>query len=227
MTGIEPLMTQAERLESQMKELKAMTVRCEEWPTGLVFAQEIAESCGITVERVIALADAGYWPHYRLDRGEPMFKKAESRAWAARNLMQRIQGRDTDFEFKVIIQVPHKINTVPPVSISNVKGLTELTHVLYPPGVYFLVNNDDVVYVGQSTNPLSRIGEHVKSKFGKFDRVYFLPVPQFLLDTVEGGFIKLLSPALNGNPGPQSGGFEEIAQQFHPELYTSQCAPST
>lgn len=217
----------AEKYDSQMKELKAMTVRCEEWPTSLVTVEEIADTCGIIVERVLALADAGYWPHYRLDGGGPMFKKAESKAWVARNLMQRIDGKSADFEFKVLIQAPSKLCTVPPVSIASVKGLTELTHILYPPGVYFLVHNDEVVYVGQSTNPISRIGEHVRSKSGKFDRVYFLPVPHYMLDSVEGGFIKLLHPILNGNPGPKSGGFEDMAQQIHPELYTAQCAPST
>lgn len=205
-----------------MDELKQMIVRCEEWPTGLVSASDIATDVGLPVDRVTALADSGYWPHYRFDGGAPMFKKSESKAWAARNLMQRVPGKEPDFAFKVIIQAPQQMKTVPPVSISNVKGLTELTHILYPPGVYFLVENDEVVYVGQSVNPMSRIGEHLRSKAGKFDRVYFIPVPQFMLDAVEGGFIKLLSPRLNGNPGPTAGEFEQMAQQIHADLYFGQ-----
>jgi hypothetical protein len=207
--------------EDGMKELKQMLVRCEEWPTGLVSAADIASDTGLSVERVVSLADAGYWPHYRFDGGSPMFRKAESKAWAAKNLMQRVIGRDADFSFKVIIQATQTITTLPPASISGVKGLTELTHALYPPGVYFLVDGDDVVYVGQSVNPMSRIGEHLRTKNGKFDRVYFIPVPQFMLDAVEGGFIKLLSPKLNGNPGPSAGSFVAMAQQIHPDLYAS------
>ena len=202
-----------------MEELKSMVVRCEEWPTGLVPAAVIAEDVGLSVDRVTALADSGHWPHYRFDGGAPMFKKSESKSWAARNLMQKFEGKAADFSFKVVIQAPQVIKTVPPTSIANVKGLTEITHVLYPPGVYFLVEKDEVVYVGQSINPMSRIGEHLRSKQGKFSRAYFIPVPQFMLDTVEGGFIKLLSPVLNGNPGPSAGGFEEMSQQIHPELY--------
>lgn len=207
-----------------MDELKQMVVRCEEWPSLLVSADDIANDVGLPVERVTALADAGYWPHYRLDGGAPMFKKSESKAWAARNLMQRVPGSEADFNFKVIIQAPKQMKTVPPVSISNVKGLTELTHILYPPGVYFLVENDEVVYVGQSINPMGRIGQHLRSKAGKFDRVYFVPVPQFMLDAVEGGFIKLLSPRLNGNPGPKSDEFESMARQIHEELYADPLA---
>ena len=202
-----------------MDELKQMIVRCEEWPTGLVSAGDIAAEVGLAVDRVTALADAGYWPHYRFDGGAPMFKKSESKAWAARNLMQRVQGKDPDFDFKVVIQAPNIIKTVPPASIANVKGLTELTHILYPPGVYFLVDGNEVVYVGQSVNPMSRVGEHLRSKAGKFERVYFVPVPQFMLDAVEGGFIKLLSPKLNGNPGPAAGPFVAMAQQIHADLY--------
>ena len=202
-----------------MDELKQMIVRCETWPTGLVSSAIIATEVGLPVERVNELADSGYWPHYRFDGGEPMFKKTESKEWAARNLMQKVQGKEPVFTFKVVIQPSAKMKTIPPTSISSVKGLTELTHILYPPGVYFLVKGDEVVYVGQSVNPMSRVGDHMRQKIDLFDRVYFVPVPQFMLDAVEGGFIKLLSPRLNGNPGPKAVGFEEMAQQFHPDLY--------
>jgi len=205
-----------------MNELKTVVVRCEEWPVGLVSASEIATQVGLPVERVLNLADAGYWPHYRFDGGAPMFHKTESKKWAARHLMQRVEGQTPDFQFKVIIQATQQIKTVPPESISQVKGLTELTDILYPPGVYFLVEGDEVVYVGQSVNPAARIGDHMKNKMGKFERAYFIPVPQFMLDAVEGGFIKLLSPKLNGNPGPKAGEYVELARQIHPALYGSQ-----
>ena len=203
----------------EMKELLELVIRCEEWPTGLVGADVLAKDFGLSEERIIGLADAGYMPHYRLDGGAPMFKKSDAKKWIAQNMMQQIKGKAADFEFKVLVDVPQKFDTLPPKSISNVSGLTELTNLIYPPGVYFLVNDDSVVYVGQSVNPIARIGNHLKEKAGKFDKIYFVPVPKHMLDAVEGGFIKLLEPKLNGNPGPKAYGKENLANQIHPNLY--------
>jgi len=202
-----------------MEKLLEMVVRCEVWPTGLVGADVIAKEYGISEDRVIGLADSGYMPHYRLDGGSPMFKKTDAKQWIAQNMMQQIKGKAADFEFKVLLDVPQKFDTLPPKSISNVAGLTELTHMLYPSGVYFLVQDDEVVYVGQSVNPLARISTHVKEKAGMFNKFYFLAVPKHMLDSVEGGFIKLLKPKLNGNPGPSAYGKESLANQIHPNLY--------
>ena len=83
-----------------MNELKKLTIMCQEFPSGLVGANIIAEKLGISEERVTSLADAGYWPHYRFDGGSPQFKITESKQWSAQNLMQKIEGKLPDFEFK-------------------------------------------------------------------------------------------------------------------------------
>lgn len=202
-----------------MEKLLEMVVRCEVWPTGLVGADVIAKEYGLSEDRVIGLADSGYMPHYRLDGGTPMFKKSDAKHWIAQNMMQQIKGKAADFEFKVFADIAQRFDTLPPKSISNITGLTELTHMLYPSGVYFLVQDDEVVYVGQSINPLSRISTHIKEKAGKFDKSYFLAVPKHMLDAVEGGFINLLNPKLNEGRAPKPHGKEKLANEIHPTLY--------
>lgn len=66
-------------------------------------------------------------------------------------------------------------------------------------GVYFLVHQDEIVYVGQSLNIWSRIGTHVSSK--KFDRAAYIQVPREKLDLVESLYIHMLKPKLNGRIG--------------------------
>jgi len=64
------------------------------------------------------------------------------------------------------------------------------------PGVYFLVQNNEVVYVGQSVHIYSRIAQH----HGKtFDRYAFVPCEEALLDVLESLYIHVLKPKLNGN----------------------------
>ena len=64
-------------------------------------------------------------------------------------------------------------------------------------GIYFLICQSRVVYVGQSVNVFSRIGAHSNS--GKeFDRFAFIPCKSEHLDFLESLYIHLLRPALNG-----------------------------
>ena len=69
-------------------------------------------------------------------------------------------------------------------------------------GIYFLVDAEKVVYVGQSVDVYSRISQH-KDKV--FDRYAFVPCPVSSLDRLESLYIHLLQPLLNGN---KSNGFK-------------------
>lgn len=63
----------------------------------------------------------------------------------------------------------------------------------HPPGVYFLLHEEEIVYVGQSTSPGSRIAQHIKDKI--FDRVLLIPTND--LDNVEAKYIKKFQPKYN------------------------------
>jgi len=63
-------------------------------------------------------------------------------------------------------------------------------------GVYFLVKNRQVVYVGQSKNVFSRITKHTDKDF---DSVACVPCLAESLDVLESLYIHLLQPTLNGS----------------------------
>jgi hypothetical protein len=67
-------------------------------------------------------------------------------------------------------------------------------------GVYFLVQDQEVVYVGQSVNIYSRISQHPDKKFDKYA---FVPCEVELLDKLESLYIHTLKPRLNGNATKQ------------------------
>jgi hypothetical protein len=65
-----------------------------------------------------------------------------------------------------------------------------------PSGVYFLISGDEIVYVGQSINVMSRMEDHARRI--KFKRFAFAPFPREQLDLVESLYIHLLRPRFNG-----------------------------
>jgi hypothetical protein len=61
-------------------------------------------------------------------------------------------------------------------------------------GVYFLLDGDEVVYVGQAVNVYSRIAQHTEKRF---DRYAFVPCPVDALNRLESLYIHCLRPRLN------------------------------
>lgn len=87
-------------------------------------------------------------------------------------------------------------------------------------GIYFLVKGSEVVYVGQSTSVLSRIGTHILDTNKDFDAFSFLSAPKKSLDLLETIYIKVLNPRLN-NGSPIS---KERITEFFQERYTGEAA---
>ena len=67
-------------------------------------------------------------------------------------------------------------------------------------GVYFLYKKGALQYVGQSVNVYSRIQQHRGMK--DFDQAKFIACHRSKLDDMEGFFIRLLEPPLNGGKDP-------------------------
>lgn len=88
------------------------------------------------------------------------------------------------------------------------EALAPLHEALYPiqtltiSGVYFLVQDGVVVYVGQSTNLAHRIVTGHPEKV--FDSAYCLLVPTDKLREVELAFIAVLNPIYNQTDGPKN-----------------------
>jgi len=171
----------------------------DKWPTGLKNADELSAALKgmVSPERICELADAGYLPHYRIDGGPPAFVITEAKAWLAENILETCEGRSMATTIRVCVAAPDPIDS-PPASILNVPSLQQIPASEYQPGVYFLCKGADVVYVGQSVAPASRIATHAVCPSKDFDRAYLLPVPASDLDEVEAAFIKTLNPSQQG-----------------------------
>lgn len=179
----------------------------EKFPGSLKTAQEISAMVkgAISPERLVEFADAGYAPHWRIDGGPPMFQSVEAKAWLANNLAQRFVGLPLPSEVRISYEgpKPESILKVPP-RIRMIEGLRDITkYADLSPGIYFLCRDEEVVYVGQSVSPLSRIAQHKNAHGGTgdaekdFNEVYFLPWPKSDLDGIEGALIRALAPEYN------------------------------
>jgi hypothetical protein len=73
-------------------------------------------------------------------------------------------------------------------------GFSDASYLLHP-GVYILMRQRIVIYVGQSTEPFRRVGTHYAKKH--FDEVFFIRCDQEDLDRVERETIEALKPRLN------------------------------
>lgn len=181
--------------ELNKKDYTHYTAENDKWPSGLKEAQDVAEVLGIDEKRVLELAESGYIPHWRIDEGRPKFQIPEVKRWAKRNILTRIEGQELPLTFK-ITAAPEPTQD-PPASIHNLSNLRQLPNKEAPPGIYFLVKGNEVIYCGQSVTPLGRVQQHKKDK--DFDRIYLLPVPESCLNEVEAAFIRHLMPAENRN----------------------------
>ncbi len=171
--------------------------------TDLLTAEEMSARIKsvISPERLIELARSDIAPHYIVD-GQIMFGASETKEWINHNLVTRVKGRHIGDGICRVVNVVDTVgeNSVPPVSLRAIAGFLipmglESIETLPFSGVYFLCHRGDVVYVGQSVNVMSRVGQHFGSK--TFDSVFFARVPEGDLDFVEGTFIRTLSPKYN------------------------------
>lgn len=74
--------------------------------------------------------------------------------------------------------------------------------------VYFLVNDGECVYVGQTRNLRSRLRRHRSDK--AYDSVYYLHVSADMRLSVESEWIAKLKPIYNGKPGRPAVGKEPM-----------------
>lgn len=64
-------------------------------------------------------------------------------------------------------------------------------------GIYFLTNNDDVVYIGQSINVSFRVKTHLKENKKEFCDVYIIECCKEKLNELENHFIVKYNPKYN------------------------------
>lgn len=89
-------------------------------------------------------------------------------------------------------------DAVPP-QLSRIRSLFKLPiDVLStPPGIYFLCEDEEIVYVGQALNVARRIGEHMTEEKRSFNQVYFIPCLVNNLLEFESALIRWFRPRYN------------------------------
>lgn len=164
-------------------------------PFKLIEATEAASAVGlITSDRLLELAEAGFLPHYRVDGGPALFRLSEVRAWILENLVVHESGNPLPRAIRLVVNAPPTSQA--PQAISNLPHLQELAIHDVRPGIYFLCKGDEVVYVGQSLTPQSRVISHIRTK--DFDSAFFMPVPASEMNEFEAAMILHLKPSQQG-----------------------------
>jgi hypothetical protein len=64
-------------------------------------------------------------------------------------------------------------------------------------GIYFLMHNREIVYVGQSVNCHARMGTHLNDEMKVFDSYFIIECPANRLDELEAKYIVQLRPKYN------------------------------
>lgn len=86
--------------------------------------------------------------------------------------------------------------------------------------VYFLIRDDEIVYIGQSCDIEARLELHIVCRqardryYKDFDRAAWIAVPIGELDAVEGALIRALRPEYNGSAPAYCGRDNEILARF-------------
>jgi hypothetical protein len=207
--------------ESRVMEKPAYTITqiTDGWPSSLKTAEDISQAIGISAERLIQLADSGYAPHWRIDNGLPFFRLGEIKEWLSENVVERIKGRPLP-QAVIVSVTKERISDYRnvPEQLRQIPGLVDITGEARRSGIYFLCQDNELLYVGQSVSVSARISSHHHE--GKFNRVIFMPWPPDDLNSVEGALIRALRPPLNGQTatgkmmGPRTNATDDTIMQL-------------
>lgn len=156
---------------------------------------------------------SGHAPHYEIDGSGCLYKRGEIRKWVEENLLRRSDGMPVPKRLQVLKAVDRLSTSSPPTTISAIGSLLHIPVTAICPGIYFLCQDDEVVYVGQAVSVLARIACHIGENLKEFDheRIYFLPCPREHLSEVERQWIQELKPKYNRAGLPRK----------HPSEYTA------
>lgn len=127
-----------------------------------------------------------------------------------RRVEEAIPAPRPKWSHSLVDQSPLALNV--PAGIAGMAGTLRELSAPRVTGVYFLIADGAVVYVGQSVNLASRVHSHESTI--QFDRVLFLKVPRSELDAVERAFIYALTPKLNTRVTHPGRGHRAVLARF-------------
>jgi len=136
--------------------------------------------------------DLNYIPHY-LVNGIKAFRSNNVIEWIKKELVAEHDGQRLVTKFLSYPQANKPPRKIPKELIGICGDLCEVG--APPPCVYFLIDKNKIVYVGQTVNIYMRMKDHEKNK--SFNRVLYIPVAKEYLDKIERGYIDSLNPKYN------------------------------
>lgn len=161
----------------------------------LISAEELAKKLRglMPLEDIKYYAEHNWIPNYSYGGETQGFIFKEVTAWMRNNLYKH-EGKTLPINYLRLKHTPvaKNIITEPPEEIKNESNLIQVP-AGYPPGVYFLCQDKNIVYVGQTGNLGSRLAQHLQDKI--FDKVYFIPTEDY--GRVEAEYIRKLKPKYN------------------------------
>ena len=137
--------------------------------------------------------DQGLVPCYTVNNKKG-YKIREIERWIVDELTDKYDGIKIISRFNVVKANLKKATNIPNELTSHGDDLYEYNTFL-PPCVYFLIDNSQIVYVGQSMSLGLRIHAHRTDK--NFDKVLYMPIDEYRLLEVERFFIETLEPKYN------------------------------
>ena len=149
-----------------------------------------------TKKDILNFARNRYMPYHELGGSQVGYRYEEVVKWIIKNATRYSYGGD-DVHPSIIrfrSRVRKESKQIIPDALKDIANLSAM-EIGYPPSVYFLCQDERVVYVGQSVNPSARIPQHYKDK--KFNKVYLLPVSEHKLLEVEHRYIRQFEPLYN------------------------------
>lgn len=158
--------------------------------------REVAEKLGVEEDFLQELADLGVVPHFRF-RDELRFPLQVLSAWIGDNLVETVPGKFLPMYDVVPLELPVPERYKLPPELRGVRGITDATPMCQWPGIYFLTDADEVVYVGQAMNVAKRCGMHEEKEFSY---AYAVPCHPEALTRAEKEYIRSLIPRYNRCP---------------------------
>lgn len=158
-------------------------------------AEQVAPAVRLPAKRILELSQAQVLPHFRIDGGEPLFYAPALRAYVRQYLTMECPGAPLPLDLRPIVASPVS-RSVPTVLTMVRDRLCEWPGIDLPPCVYFLIDGEAVLYIGQSRNLAARLVQH--SHNGRqWQRALFLPIPESELLRVEREWIRTVRPPWN------------------------------
>jgi len=90
---------------------------------------------------------------------------------------------------------PEATELILKISDTDVFGINRSDKIDVKIGVYFLFKNNELVYIGKSTDIIGRLKHHLRTK--DFDEYSFIELESDLLDAYERILINIYKPILN------------------------------